>query len=52
MNKKKKTWREKLADNRGFPKVCRIDETKSKRWGDGNAQQAVDLVAYNNKVEV
>lgn len=35
MNKKKKTWQEKLADNKGFPKVCRIDETKSKRWGTG-----------------
>lgn len=35
MNKKKKTWREKLADNKGFPKVCKIDSTKSKRWGTG-----------------
>ena len=32
---KKKTWQEKLADNKGFPKVCKIDSTKSKRWGTG-----------------
>ena len=31
----KKMWQEKLADNKGFPKVCRIDSTKSKRWGRG-----------------
>jgi hypothetical protein len=35
MSKPKKSWREKLADNKGFPKVCPIDSTKSKRWGDG-----------------
>lgn len=35
MNKRKKTWQEKLADNKGFPKVCKIDDTKSKRWGTG-----------------
>jgi hypothetical protein len=35
MNKQKKTWQEKLADNKGFPKVCKIDSTKSKRWGTG-----------------
>jgi hypothetical protein len=35
MSKSKKTWREKLGDNKGFPKVCPIDETKSKRWGTG-----------------
>jgi hypothetical protein len=32
---KKRTWQEKLADNKGFPKVSKIDETKSKRWGSG-----------------
>lgn len=31
----RKTWEEKLADNKGFPKVCQIDSTKSKRWGTG-----------------
>jgi hypothetical protein len=35
MSYKKKSWREKLADNKGFPKVCPIDQTKSKRWGEG-----------------
>jgi hypothetical protein len=33
--KTKKTWQEKLADNKGFPKVCKIDAAKSKRWGTG-----------------
>jgi hypothetical protein len=32
---KKKTWREKLADDKGFPKVFPIDAKKSKRWGEG-----------------
>lgn len=31
----KKSWREKLADSKGFPIVCPIDDTKSKRWGTG-----------------
>jgi len=35
MSKKKKTWGEKLADDKGFPKVCEIDCTKTKRWGTG-----------------
>jgi hypothetical protein len=35
MSYKKKSWQEKLADNKGFPKVCKIDGTKSKRWGTG-----------------
>ena len=35
MSARRKTWQEKLADNKGFPKVCRIDFTKSKRWGVG-----------------
>jgi hypothetical protein len=35
MRKKKKSWREKLADNKGFPKISRIDEAQSKRWGAG-----------------
>jgi len=33
--KKKKSWQEKLADDKGFPKAFRIDATKSKRWGTG-----------------
>ena len=35
MSLRKKTWQEKLADNKGFPKVCPIDATRSKRWGKG-----------------
>jgi alkylated DNA nucleotide flippase Atl1 len=35
MSAKRKTWQEKLVDNKGFPKVCKIDSTKSKRWGVG-----------------
>lgn len=35
MSKPRKSWREKLADDKGFPQVCPIDETRSKRWGEG-----------------
>jgi hypothetical protein len=35
MSYQKKSWREKLADDKGFPKVSKIDHTKSKRWGRG-----------------
>ena len=35
MSTRKKTWQEKLADHKGFPKVFRIDKTKSKRLGTG-----------------
>src|SRR5689334_20943969 len=35
MSYQRKSWREKLADNKGFPQVCPIDETKNKRWGRG-----------------
>jgi hypothetical protein len=35
MPKQKKSWREKLADDKGFPQVAEIDRTKSKRWGTG-----------------
>jgi hypothetical protein len=35
MSYKKKTWREKLADDKGYPKVFKIDQAKSKRWGEG-----------------
>lgn len=30
-----RTWREKLADSKGFPKIFAIDAKKSKRWGTG-----------------
>ena len=35
MSYKRKSWQEKLSDNKGFPKVAKIDSTKSKRWGAG-----------------
>ena len=35
MTIKRKTWREKLEEERGFPKVSVIDATRSKRWGSG-----------------
>lgn len=35
MAARKKTWREKLDDDKGFPQVCKIDAGKSKRWGSG-----------------
>ena len=35
MSYKRKSWQEKLADHKNFPKVCNIDATKSKRWGAG-----------------
>ena len=31
----KKTWREKLADDKDLPKVFRIEGKLSKRWGEG-----------------
>jgi hypothetical protein len=34
-NKGRKTWQEKLADDKGFPKVCKIDSSRSQRWGTG-----------------
>ena len=35
MPKKKTSWVEKLYDNKGLPKVERITEKLSKRWGTG-----------------
>lgn len=35
MTAKKKSWLEKLADSKGLPKVERITEKMSKRWGTG-----------------
>jgi alkylated DNA nucleotide flippase Atl1 len=31
----KKSWREKLADDKGLPRVCRATGKLSKRWGTG-----------------
>src|SRR4051812_2645344 len=30
-----KSWREKLADSKGLPKVAKIEGKSSKRWGEG-----------------
>jgi alkylated DNA nucleotide flippase Atl1 len=35
MTKKKKTWAEKLADSKDLPRVEKITEKMSKRWGTG-----------------
>jgi alkylated DNA nucleotide flippase Atl1 len=35
MTKKKKSWREKLADDKDLPKVVEIDENMRNRWGTG-----------------
>jgi len=35
MKPKRKTWKEKMADKEGFPKIFEIDHTMSKRWGTG-----------------
>ena len=37
MSAKKKTWREKLANDKGLPKVITIDESMSKNWGSGSS---------------
>ncbi|HXR03645.1 MAG TPA: hypothetical protein VN836_02945 [Verrucomicrobiae bacterium] len=33
--KTRKTWREKLADDKGLPKVCEVTGNLTKRWGTG-----------------
>jgi len=35
MTPKKKSWTEKLADSKGLPRVEKITEKMSKRWGTG-----------------
>lgn len=35
MKSKRKTWREKLADNKGLPKIGRIEGRMTRRWGTG-----------------
>lgn len=35
MRAKKKSWREKLADNKGLPKTGRIEGKMTTRWGTG-----------------
>jgi alkylated DNA nucleotide flippase Atl1 len=33
--KTKKSWREKLADDKGLPKVCAVTGKMTQRWGTG-----------------
>jgi hypothetical protein len=35
MKTRRKSWREKLADNKGLPKVAKIEGKLSTRWGTG-----------------
>ena len=35
MPKTRKTWQEKLADDKDLPKVVEINDKMSKRWGTG-----------------
>jgi len=35
MSHQRKSWQEKLADNKGHPTVFEITEKQSKRWGTG-----------------
>jgi hypothetical protein len=35
MSYQRKSWQEKLADDKGLPRVFKIDATKSQRWGTG-----------------
>jgi hypothetical protein len=50
--KKKRSWREKLADSKDFPKVAEIDCTKSQRWGQGTfvIPAPIEVDAAMNKV--
>ncbi len=45
---KRKTWREKLADNKDLPKVVKITGKMAKRWGKGTcaipAPREVDAI--------
>lgn len=36
MAKVKKSWREKLADDKGLPKICEVTGKQTKRWGEGS----------------
>jgi hypothetical protein len=46
--KKKKSWREKLADSKDLPKVSKIEGKMTKRWGTGTmvipAPKEVDAI--------
>jgi len=51
MAKTRKSWREKLADSKGLPKVEIITDKMSKRWGTGTvvipAPEEVDEIMKN-----
>jgi alkylated DNA nucleotide flippase Atl1 len=32
---KRKSWREKLADNKGLPKISKVEGKMTKKWGTG-----------------
>ena len=32
---KRKSWREKLADDKGLPKVGKVEGRMTKKWGTG-----------------
>ena len=38
MAKVRKTWQEKLADDKDLPKVVEVNEKMSKRWGAGTVR--------------
>ena len=40
---KRKTWREKLADNKGLPKVVPITGKMSRKWGEGTVVVAAPM---------
>ena len=47
-SRKRKSWREKLADDKGLPKVGEVSAKMSRRWGQGTmvipAPREVDAV--------
>jgi len=49
--KARKSWRDKLADDKGMPKVIEITDKMSKRWGEGMcvipAPREVDEIMKN-----
>jgi len=51
MPKPRKTWQEKLADDKGLPRVVEITDKMSKRWGTGTvcipAPMEVDEIMKN-----
>jgi len=50
-SKRRKSWQEKLADSKGLPRVEKITEKMSKRWGEGTvvipAPKEVDEIMKN-----